>query len=161
MSRAAWLAPLLAIACSGAPTPRHYHLDIAQAFTVAQANAILDAATEWQTSSGGFVSFDGQASTTDVIHVHPSTAADIAAEFGGGAWGFDRNGSDSATIAMLSTLDAESFHQTALHELGHALGLVHMPPGNVMCASSTCATLVVTCGDLDQLMGSRPPGCFP
>lgn len=155
------LVALAALACSGAPTARHYHLWVSEDFTAAQSAAIFDAATEWQTSSGGFVTFDGQPAVTDVIVVHPSTLDQIDVEFGGGAIGYDKNASGSSTIAILATLDPETFHQTALHELGHAFGLSHMPPGNVMCANSTCATLVVTCGDLDQLMNREPAGCFP
>ena len=156
-----WVLVVAALGCSAAPQPQHYHLTIEPGFTEDQSNAIFDAAAEWQGSSDSFVTFDGAPGLDYVITVVPTTPDQIVAEFGGGKIGFDQTNGGSSTIAIVTTLDAETFHQTALHELGHALGLVHLPPGNVMCADTTCATLVVACGDLQQLTHRTVDGCYP
>jgi predicted Zn-dependent protease len=150
-----------ALSCGGAGGPRHYHINLLPGFSDAQAQAIFAAAQEWQDDSHGYVSFDGEPAATDVITIHPATIDQIVAEFGGGAFGYDKNDGGSSTIAILTVLDAQTFHQTALHELGHALGLVHLPPGNVMCANAVCATLQVTCGDLEQLEQKTVTDCWP
>jgi predicted Zn-dependent protease len=156
------LVLVLALACSDdTTTPRHYHLNLTPGFSDDQSDAIFDAATEWQSQSGGFVTFDGAPSDVDVITVYPATSDQIVAEFGGGAIGIDETNGDSSTISIVTSLDPVTFHQTALHELGHALGLVHMTPGNVMCANTDCATLQVTCGDLGQLTHHTVTGCYP
>lgn len=152
---------VLALACGNANGPRHYHLNLEPGFSDEQSQAIFDAATEWQSRSGNFVSFDGVQAWDDVITVHPATDDQIVAEFGGGAIGYDKTNGSSSTIAILASLDPETFHQTALHELGHALGLVHDTPGNIMCSNTVCATLEVTCGDLEQLLGRTMTNCVP
>lgn len=148
-------------ACSSANPSHHYHVEIASDFSADQQQAIFDAADEWQKSTNGYVSFDGAPATTDVITFRTATPSQITFEFGGGYIGYDQTSGQSSNISLLTTLDPQTFHQTALHELGHALGLVHWPPGNIMCANSTCATLVVTCGDQQQLMHATLPGCWP
>lgn len=148
------------VACSGAPEPHHYHVVVSPDFTAEQSSAILDAALQWQERSGGFVSFDGDPSQFDAIRVDPATSAQLTWEFGGGTIGLETQQGNSVHIQMISNLDARTFHQTALHELGHAIGLHHLTPGNIMCGDTTCATLDVRCGDLNALTGKDVAGCI-
>jgi predicted Zn-dependent protease len=160
------LRPLLVLAfaaCSGwQPNPTHvYHLEIDSQFSAAQYQAIADAATEWQQSSANYVTFDFVPSANDVIAFRATSVAQIRTEFGGGAIGYTEYEGQSSNIDLGTSLDAEMFHQTALHEIGHALGLKHTTPGTVMCMDTTCATLEITCGDLVQLLGYAVVGCTP
>jgi len=163
--RCSILAPacLITAFCGGFqenPT-HHYHLQIDPSFSSDQTQAILDAATEWQQSSNSYVTFDGASAFTDVITFKPVSAQELTAEFGGGYIGVTGYDGQSAEIQLITTLDPLTFHQTALHEIGHAIGLVHTTPGNIMCANTMCATLEVTCGDLNQLTHQNIPGCWP
>lgn len=161
--RKALIAFLLACGGGWQPNPsHHYHLEIAPGdFSSDQVAAILDAANEWQSSSDAYVTFDGAPATEDTIVFHARTPDAMLAEFGGGAIGNNAYEGQSSNIDLVMTLDAETFHQTVIHEIGHALGLIHTTPGTIMCANTQCATLIVTCGDLNQLMGHTVDGCFP
>jgi hypothetical protein len=152
---------LVALACSAPNGPAHYHLSVSTDFSDAQSQAIFDAALEWQTRSGGFVTFDGDLGARDVIHFDLVTPTQLTTEFGGGTIGLDTQEGRSSHIQIVDALDAETFHQTALHEIGHAIGLVHMTPGNIMCSNNVCATLDVRCGDLEQLTSHEVAGCIP
>ena len=156
------LIAVFALACSSSNGPRHYHLSVSPDFSAAQSQAIFDAALQWQTRSGGFVTFDGNPSSWDVVHFDLVTTTQLTSEFGGGTIGLDTQQGRSSHVQIVSGLDDQTFHQTALHELGHAFGLVHMTPGNIMCADTVCATLDVRCGDLEQLTGKKTvSGCIP
>jgi hypothetical protein len=147
------------VACSGAPQPHHYHLVVSTNFSADQSSAIFDAALQWQQRSGGFVSFDGNLSTFDAIRIDPATSQQLNLEFGGGTIGLEVPQGQSVHIQIIDGLDPGTFHQTALHELGHAIGLHHLTPGNIMCGDTVCATLDVRCGDLHALTGHDVDGC--
>jgi hypothetical protein len=158
------LFAVVALSCSSAPPePRLCHLLVGDGFSDAQRGAIFDASLEWYTRSGGLVSFDAPATdafSTDVIRFDPATSTQLTAEFGGGTIGLESNHERSSHIQIAQGLDDQTFHQTALHELGHALGLGHLTPGNIMCADTQCATLDVRCGDLQALAKHPVQGCI-
>ena len=149
------------LACSGAPEPQHYHVVVSPDFSAEQASSIMDAALEWQERSGGFVTFDGDPAQFDAIRFDASTTQQLALEFGGGTIGLEVSQGRSSRIQIITALDPRTFHQTALHELGHAIGLHHLTPGNVMCGDTTCATLDVRCGDLQALTSRDVASCIP
>lgn len=149
------------LACSGGPEAQHYHVVVSPDFSADQASSILDAALEWQERSGGFVSFDGDPAQFNAIRFDASTTEALALEFGGGTIGLEQTQGKSARIQIITNLDARTFHQTALHELGHAIGLHHLTPGNIMCGDTTCATLDVRCGDLVALTSRDVASCIP
>lgn len=160
-SRTAWLVlATLGCAVGWEPNPtRHYHLKIDSTFSADQRQAIVDAATQWQTRSGDYVTFDVDPTAwTDVITFESTSWFQMSREFDG-SLGESIYQGQSTRIVVLNGLEGTTFHQTVTHEIGHAIGLVHSAPGTIMCKDSLCATLEVTCADLRQLEGENAAPC--
>jgi len=152
-SRTIWLvATTLGCAVGWEPNPTmHYHLKIDPSFSVEEAQAITDAATAWQAQSGSYVTFDANPrAPSDVISFTRGTWFEMSREFDG-SLGESIYDGQSTHIVIYEGLDLTTFTQTVTHEIGHAIGLVHTGPGTIMCKDSICATLVITCADIQQL----------
>lgn len=150
------LAPLamsmLLTGCSSKFEPsadQHYHLYISVGFSPAQADMIIDAALEWQDATGGFITFDGAGQPGEGSTIEFKTDHELQPEPGllGETW----NDGTSSTVSIYTSLKDSVFRQTAVHELGHTLGLEHSTPGTAMCYSYGCAGKHVTCKDVEQL----------
>ncbi len=157
-SRTVWLVlATCSLACAvgwEANPTNHYHLKIPPSFTSDQAQMITDAATEWQKRSGNYVTFDADPRARfDVITFEGGDAFEMSRNFDG-ALGESIFDGQSTTIVIYDGLDATTFHQTVMHEIGHAIGLVHTGPGTIMCKDTGCATHEVTCADVQQLEGA-------
>jgi Matrixin len=64
---------------------------------------------------------------------------------------------------VVAGVDNYTFPQTATHEIGHALGLIHTGPGTIMCVYQSCEPIDITCEDLNQynkLRGYPLEGCL-
>lgn len=92
-------------------------------------------------------------------HVEPNkiiisfgTQAGLTDEFSpeGGLLGLTTDTNSSSVILVAADENPTTFEQCAKHELGHAFGLHHVGPGHIMCKDAGCATLNITCGDIQQ-----------
>lgn len=157
-----WKQALLALSLVGcldwAPSPNHhYDIYIDSSFSSDQAQAIVDAASEWQVATEGYFTFDvtlldrGDETISIYADIN-STQLNKDCDSHGGELGCQASdGVDSQIYMPLNGLDAVTFKQTATHEIGHALGANHIGPGNVMCADRGCAALTVQCGDVEEV----------
>ena len=155
------LLPLLAVGCLNWTRPddgNHYHLYIAPGFSDSQHEMVVKAAQNWAKATDGFITFDLNAWTADssnTISVYPTTLKQLDEHEStlGETWNYREN----SKIEDAIDLDTDTFRRTALHEMGHALGLVHNPDtGNkiangFMCANNGCASEQIECVDLKQL----------
>ena len=127
----------------------HYELYIDPAFSDDQSAAIISAATEWQTKLGNFITFSGTTDDkgNDTIAVYAADGMTTLAKDcnGDGDLGCEWPDGVKSHIYVPMTLDAATFRQVSLHEIGHSLGADHIGPGNVMCASKGCAAMTVQC----------------
>jgi hypothetical protein len=54
------------------------------------------------------------------------------------------------TIQIQDNMKTDLTRRTALHEIGHSLGLEHSETGTIMCWQLGCASKHLTCADLTQ-----------
>jgi hypothetical protein len=150
-----------------ANTPgKHFTAYIDPAFTPEQEREVISALQEWEQA----VVFDGPrfeivheditcnpSNCGNAIALHPDTQKHITemlnreglkGTFYGATYPWD-NGAANSYIG--SDMSLWQFHYTALHEIGHSLGLDHnnKAPG-VMCQSSDCMTHHVSIADVMQ-----------
>lgn len=154
----------------------HYNIYVGNGFTDSQAAMIYDATTEWQVKSGNYITFSGisdDTNTPDVIAFSADSQQTIHQDFGASCFGNTQSEGQSSHIDVDDTLNDALFHETVLHEIGHAMGLVHNPDiganvSGIMCANNSCASPYVMCLDLKQLcsvwhefdcVAETMPGC--
>lgn len=148
----------------------HYSLYIDPQFTPTQSAAIIASATDWETKSGSFITFDGAGVNDgpDTISIYADS--NLASDCGDGPVGCDISDGVDSHIYLPIAGDDSFFQQVSGHEIGHALGCNHIPTGNLMCADRGCAALTVQCGDLKEMCKhwgtfacepSNMPGCEP
>lgn len=151
-----------------------YRVGIDPAFDNAYQEEILQTMEEWEAKVGTrqlhFVVSIGSCDRSDGPHlicIHPGSDEWFAQnDAGGGHIGLTSTGygtSSSNMYLKLSALqDPVLRYQCTLHEMGHALGLVHtnllspVPSGHhIMDPGSGSATEHVTCEDVKQFMSYR------
>jgi hypothetical protein len=146
----------------------HYSLYIDPQFTSTQSAAIIAGATDWETKSGSFITFDeaGVENGSDTISIY--AVSNIQADCDPGAVGCQETEGVDSNIYLPITGDDSYFQQVATHEVGHALGCNHIAAGNIMCADRGCAALTVQCGDIQEMCShwafcdaTTMPGCSP
>jgi predicted Zn-dependent protease len=145
--------------------PTRYQVYIDPAFG-SQVNDVVQSLTAWEDSAG--VRFDltladitCDASCGATITLHPDTLADIVRKQGSPnaigttqVWGNDLGvGHWEQTYypGWANVYTTPTFtQQTLLHEIGHAMGLVHSGAGSLMCANTGCAAEGITGEDINQ-----------
>lgn len=149
--------PALTIILTGCIPPRmisgshHYDVYIDPRFPNWQHESVTNAVLEWQVNTDETVTFDfiNQPTSHNPIivilasdkeflhkHFHPTT---VGRTYYRGVDSFIRIDTDEGP---------RNFHQIALHEMGHALGLDHNGPGSTMYDWSDDAADYITCKDL-------------
>lgn len=163
---------------------RVVRLKVDRRFLPAQRASIWRAMREWEDASGGRIRFEAEwnrrqpgpywmfaepqprdglflwSLTEEDRRLAPDPPANWALAMGVMVYG---RGEDSGNVVLFETMPEEMFHQVALHELGHLLGLGHAERGawSVMepSAKGTCLSLLDR-WSLCTLYGCVPePGC--
>lgn len=158
-----------------------YHVAIDPAFGD-RLELVLDAVDQWQkaiqqncTENGGdchllflhvvIVEETCDKECKDTITIHPSTKDVIDLMPGGDSnaigichrkWvHFLGTINEWSNIYLDEDLNIPAFHQAAMHEFGHGLGLKHSGEGSLMCSNVGCAVDYVTDIDIKQYLDLR------
>lgn len=135
---------------------RGYNVCIKSGFSDEQRQSIVLAYTEWARATSGTVSFTKTNSpdySQSVVIIKPVTQADLLKVYHKVLIGRNNyRGSDNFMYIAVDQSKAE-FHQTALHEFGHVLGLDHDEEVShhgktVMTPSTNDASPALTCLDI-------------
>jgi predicted Zn-dependent protease len=151
------LAATLLLGCA----PRPAELHVSPDFTPAEQAAVLAAAEQWNAALGE-TALEPRigACPSDGICIAPATSP-----VAGDAHGADET-SIGVTVGELSRTTSYlyvdriaywgwSVQATALHELGHAMELVHHAPGTAMAAFAHEQSVTVTADDVEQWRGAH------
>lgn len=156
-------------------TVKSYKIIIHKGVPADRVGLILDAADEWVLASSGAVvfemtygDFDFKALPADgEMRIYTEPKADKSSKTIGLAttWGQDdKDHPVKSRIWLQDDLDRRTYFLTAMHEVGHAIGLSHFelkPPDSIMYPYITDVGDHPTCVDrqkLCQLWGCEP-GC--
>jgi hypothetical protein len=157
----------LSIGCAGARIyPTNYNVFVDPAFGD-NVSDVVGALDDWSnnTNVGMNITILNMAcddSMMNCISIHPMSRADIIK--------LGRSSNDIGLTFWHKSMFSEDYYysdyqgwgnsyvpfgtefdiQVVRHELGHALGLQHLGAGNIMCKSQGCATLDITCGDVNE-----------
>jgi tetratricopeptide (TPR) repeat protein len=104
-------------------------------FTDSQLTSIIDALDEWQTASNHQLNFsitygvgsENLSANTDAIYIKGVSSSDLSGAKANGLT-FSVGGfctSMESQISLVNSLNDFTFYVTALHEIGHSLGLQH------------------------------------
>lgn len=158
---------LLACATGWQVNPSRDYAVVINGMNEDQSAIIMGVASEWQTTTNGFVTFHGAPSSawgkaagnTVTITINGMPGAEIQHEDGEGVLGYQiAMGEDSYVQLPNDAPFASLLAETTRHELGHTLGLKHTGAGTIMCADIQCAAQTITCADVQQLAAVW--GCY-